>query len=203
MSRGTRLSNLVFLAAMPFAAATVLGALGSRFWICDLAAHATAQCAQALAVACVLLALLRRPWLCLCALLAAGLAVYRTAPLWGTPAHLATQSLQAEPSRPGTEAKQPLRLAAINLLVSNTDADAVLHACLDVPLDGVVTSELTERWMSDLALMRATFPHFVGKPAGVFGIGLWSRHPMRDAALLPLGGDWAPAVRAKIGRAHV
>ncbi len=201
MSLGQRLSGVVPLAAAPFAAAVVLGASGSRYWLCDLAAHATAQCAQALALACAMLALLRKPWWSLLLLPFAALAGYRALPLWHGFDRGLLPSLDATPEQapvgPGAQSA-PLRCAAINLLVDNTDTAAVLRACTAMPLDVIVASELTERWVADLAPLRTNFPHYVGRPAGVFGIGMWSRHPLRDAAVIPLGVDWAPAIRAVV-----
>ena len=207
MSLGQRMSSAVLLAAAPFAVAAVLGASGSRYWICDLAAHATAQCAQALVLASALLAILRNRRGLLLLLPFAVVASYRAWPLWQGRGSQLAPSLDAAPegtpSASGTTRapelpSAPLRCAAINLLVDNTDRAAVLRACTAIPLDVIVTSELTERWAADLAPLRADFPHYVGRPAGVFGIGLWSRHPLRNPAIIPLGVDWAPAIRAVV-----
>lgn len=201
MRLGQRLASAVMLAAAPFAVASVLGASGSRYWVCDLAAHATAQCAQALLIVCALLAILRKRRGLLLILPFALLASYRALPLWLDRGTTLSPSLDA--ASEGTQGfagipRAPLRCAAINLLVDNTDYPAVLRACTAMPLDVIVTSELTERWAADLAPLRADFPHYVGRPAGVFGIGLWSRHPLRTPAIIPLGVDWAPAIQAVV-----
>lgn len=206
MTLGPRLARLITLAAAPFAAAVLLAASGSRYWLCDLAAHATAQCAQVLLLASVALALLRKWLLSLCLLPFAVLACYQALPLWPTPRSVLEPSLDAAPASNSTRTNPPanalLRCASVNLLVSNTDRAAVLRACTELPLDVLVASELTERWLADLAPLRESLPYYVGRPAGVFGIGLWSRHPLRTSEVIPLGVAWAPAIRAVIDTPH-
>ena len=189
MALRLRLPLLVTLTAMPFVIAGILPAIGSHFWLCDLCAHATAQTAIALCLGCIALLLIRRFGFAFFLLPFALLASVRTAQLFCGGEPLQTPALRA---------RQPLRCAAINLLVDNEDAAAVLCACKSEHFDIITTSELTDRWVLDLAPLRAQFPHFIGKPSGIFGIGLWSRHPLRGAQVIPLGVDWAPAIRAEV-----
>jgi endonuclease/exonuclease/phosphatase (EEP) superfamily protein YafD len=175
------------LAVLP-ALAVAFGALGSRVWLLDLCAHTTAQCAFALAVAELALLFARR-WLW-CALLApfALLACLRTAPLF-------VGSAGARPSRaPG----RVLRLASINLRFDNDDHAAVLAALRSEPFDVIAVNEMTRVWRAALHPLDADYPHHLDWPASTFGIGLWSRYPLKEAEVIPLGSAVTPAIRAVV-----
>jgi endonuclease/exonuclease/phosphatase (EEP) superfamily protein YafD len=172
------------LAVLP-ALATAFGALGSRVWLLDLCAHTTAQCALALAGAELALLFARR-WLW-CALLApfALLACLRTAPLF-------VGRAGASPTR---SAERVLRLASLNLRFDNDDHAAVLAALRSEPFDVIAVSEMTKAWLSALQGLNADYPHYVGWPDSCFGIGLWSRHPLREPAVIPLGHAATPGIK--------
>lgn len=177
-----------------------LGALGSRCWLLDLCADATAQGACALLAATLLLALLARWRWCAALLPFLLLAALRTLPLFAAAAPcalpIAAATASAPLRAPTAAAGRPVRLATFNLLEDNRDFAAVLAACRREPFDVVGVSEMTADWERALAALGDELPHHVGRAAGVFGIGLWSRHPLRDAQVIPLGFTWAPAITA-------
>src|SRR5262245_53494475 len=148
----------------------------------------TAQCAFALAFAELALLFARR-WLW-CALLApfALLACLRTAPLF----------VGRGGARPSGAAERVLRLASINLRFDNDDHAAVLRALRSESFDVIAVSEMTRAWLSALQALNADYPHYVGWPDSCFGIGLWSRHPLRDPAVIPLGHAATPGIKTVV-----
>jgi endonuclease/exonuclease/phosphatase (EEP) superfamily protein YafD len=93
-----------------------------------------------------------------------------------------------------------LRLLSLNLLRGNeANAAATLAVVRQSDADVVYCAEATPRWLAALQPLLADYPHhhFAADP-GYYGTLLFSRLPLRDAASLPLGVDWAPAVRAVV-----
>jgi endonuclease/exonuclease/phosphatase (EEP) superfamily protein YafD len=187
-SRRLQVSAVVAALAVLPALATAFGALGSRVWLLDLCAHMTAQCAFAL-VAAGLALLFARRWLW-CALLAPFvlLACLRTAPLF----------VGRAGARPSGSAERVLRLASVNLRFDNDDHAAVLAMLRSEPFDVIAVTEMTKAWLSALQALNADYPHYRGWPGTCFGIGLWSRYPLQDAQVLPLGSPVWPAIRAVV-----
>ena len=181
-----QLANLVLgLSVMP-AAMLAAAWLAPFFWWADLAAVFAVQVAACLLASCLVLAWARRwRWLVAIGTLAV-LACIRLPPMWfGTPG--------------GATSGAPLRVLAINLLRDNEDAGAVLAAVAQWSPDLIVWSEATPTWERALTPLRKEYPFGDGKwDPGYFGIALWSRLPVRDLRVVPLGYDWAPAVTALV-----
>ncbi len=176
---------LLLLLALPPALVTLAGWAGGLHWAADLCRHFPLP---------ALLALLPLGLgLCWCRWRLAGLGLLLLAlspfldlvPLW-----LGRGDAAAPPFA-------PLRVMAINLLRENGDHAAVLRAIAERDPDVIALSELTPSWDAATAPLRKSHPHFLRRAdPGWFGIALHSRLPLRDGQVLPLGFDWAPAIRA-------
>lgn len=182
--RTRQLSNLVLGLSVVPTTMLVAAWLAPLFWWADLLAVFAVQVAACLLATCVVLAWARRwRWLAAVGALAA-VSCIRLSPMWfGTPG--------------GATSGAPLRLLAINLLRDNDDAAAVLAAVAQWSPDVIVWSEATPAWERALTPLRKEYAFGDGKwDPGYFGIVLWSRLPVRDLRIVPLGFDWAPAVTA-------
>ena len=94
----------------------------------------------------------------------------------------------------------PLSVQAINLARGNeVNSEEVLAEIRRSNPDVLFLSEVTPAWHARLAPALVDFPfrHVTADP-GYFGVALYSRLPLRDAATIPLAYDWAPAVRAVV-----
>jgi endonuclease/exonuclease/phosphatase (EEP) superfamily protein YafD len=183
----SRASNVVALLCVPAFAAALAPFVAPWHWTLDLLACFPLQAVFALAVAAASLLAARRPRLALLYLAGAALAAVHVVPL-GAPALLASPDAV------------PLRVLTLNLLRGNeANAQAALDVVAARDPDVVVASEVTPTW---LAALRDGMPHhpFVCEraDAGFFGVAVLSRLPLRDAAVIPLGTSFAPAVRAVV-----
>lgn len=181
--------RLVAVLAAPAPAVALAPAFGALHWSFDLAASFAVQgTAATLLVAAVLATARRWPLATLYALLG-GMGAAGIVPDW-LPAH------PPPATRPGS-----VRLQSLNLLRDNLrHADAASRTLADADADVVFLSELTPEWQRALAPALAAWPHRIEQPdPGSFGVGLYSRWPLRDATIVPLPFAWAPAVRAVVG----
>jgi endonuclease/exonuclease/phosphatase (EEP) superfamily protein YafD len=93
-----------------------------------------------------------------------------------------------------------LRVMAMNLLRSNDAGfqDALQRIRAFEP-DVLFCSEATPEWHAWLAAQLTELPHRAARPdPGYFGVALFSRWPLEGACVIPLGVEWAPAVRAVV-----
>ncbi|MBL8738428.1 MAG: endonuclease/exonuclease/phosphatase family protein [Planctomycetes bacterium] len=156
-------------------------------WSLDLLANFVVQAGWFLLLAAALFAW-QRAWRALSACLAgAAVAGAAVLPDWFG----ATATVTAAPAA-------SVRLLALNLLRDNeANAALALAGLADAAPDIVLASELTPEWHERLAPGLAAFPHrHVRTDPGYFGVGLWSRWPLRDATIVSLG--WSPAIRAVV-----
>ena len=186
--RWTNLVAWTALLACPIAAAPWLAGL---HWTCDNAACFAVQAMAVLILAAIALATARRFALAGVAAAFAIVAAAAVVPDW---VRSSTTAVAAEPRQP------PLRVMAMNLLRINRDGQReALARIREFAPDVLLCSELTPRWHRLLAPQLTELPHRICRPhAGYFGIGLFSRHPLREGEPRPLAFDWAPAIRAVI-----
>jgi endonuclease/exonuclease/phosphatase (EEP) superfamily protein YafD len=87
---------------------------------------------------------------------------------------------------------------SLNLLRGNHDRlAAALQVVRDEAADVVFCAEVTPEWLAGLAAGLPEFPHrCLRADEGYFGVALFSRWPLQQAEVVPLGVSWAPAIRA-------
>jgi endonuclease/exonuclease/phosphatase (EEP) superfamily protein YafD len=92
-----------------------------------------------------------------------------------------------------------LRVLSLNLLYNNTQVAAALEEVSRTNPDVVFCSEFTPAWLAGLSAGLTAFPHrcLHGEP-GCFGVALFSKFPLHEAAVVPVGFDWSPAIRAVV-----
>ena len=90
-----------------------------------------------------------------------------------------------------------LRVLTINLLYNNTHVAAALEEVARTAPDVVFCAEVTPAWLAGLSAGLVAFPHrcLHGDP-GTYGVALFSKLPLHEAAVIGIGFDWAPAIRA-------
>jgi len=182
-----RLHRVLALFALLLLPCAVAPWLGFVHWSVDLVACFVVQTMLALVGLGVLIALCRAWRWCALALGLAALASAAVLPAWLSPASTA-----------GVDGP-PLRVLALNLLRGNDDVAGALAAVVEYEPDLVFCSEVTPEWLQALAPLRARLPFVIERAdPGYFGVAVFSRLPLRDGAVLPLGFAWAPAVRVVV-----
>ncbi|MBX3462290.1 MAG: endonuclease/exonuclease/phosphatase family protein [Planctomycetes bacterium] len=181
-----RPSNLLALLALPALPATLAPHLPAWHWSIDLLACFPVQAMAWLGLLAGALAVLRRWRPALLCLFGSLLAAAGVVPGW---IHLGGH---------GTGSDPVVRVLSLNLLRgAEAHAAEALAAVAGSDADVVFCSELTPAWLAALAPLLARYPHHHLAPdPGYFGTGLFVRWPLRRAETIPLGVDWAPALRA-------
>jgi endonuclease/exonuclease/phosphatase (EEP) superfamily protein YafD len=152
--------------------------LFSHFQLLGLAVTLTAMAAT----------VLRSRWL---AALLAVAAVLQAIPLF--------RYSGPNPVPPTPLATARLRILMANLLVDNTDYDALSRLIRRERPDIVGLVEFSPEWRDGLAGVRSEFPYRVEAPYGTLGLAFWFREPPRKTGppewLLPTG---APFLHAEV-----
>ncbi|MBL9079058.1 MAG: endonuclease/exonuclease/phosphatase family protein [Planctomycetes bacterium] len=187
--RRWRLTNVLVLATLPAFAPALAPFVAGWHWSLDLLANFPVQAMGALALAAVLLAAARR---------------FRVALAFGGGALLAAAAVVpdwcAGPTVTAAAPGATVRVLSLNLLRgAEANGPAAVAAVRAHDPDVLFCSELTPAWLAALAPALVDYPHrhTVADP-GYYGTGLFARLPLRQAANVPLGVDWAPAVRAVV-----
>ncbi|MEO6598201.1 MAG: endonuclease/exonuclease/phosphatase family protein [Planctomycetota bacterium] len=174
---------------MPAIAPAVAPFCAGWHWTLDLLACFPVQAMGCLLLAGTILLAARRWQFAILYLVGASVAAVAVLPAW----------VGGLPAASGV----PLRMLAINLLRGNEQhvaraLDAVRLAAPDV----IFCSEVTPVWLEGLAAGLPDFPYrCLHADPGFFGVGLFSRLPLRAATVMPLGFDWSPAIRAVVDTA--
>lgn len=181
-----RPTNLLCLLTMPAFASALAPFLPNWHWLIDLPACFPTQAAMCLFPTALVFALARRKRLAWAYLAGGLLALLAILPGWWA-ARAATR----------TDGER-LAVLSLNLLRGNEkDAPAALLAVTTHNPDVVFCSEVTPAWLTALEPGLAAFPHrILHADPGYFGLALFSKLPLMDGAVIPLGCDWAPAIRA-------
>ena len=174
-------------------AATLLAATASGFWLGDLAVHFPVQYAGLALILFVLLLILRRPAWAGLALVVAALNAFSAAPV------LAARP----PASPliARDAPDPVhvRVASLNVLYTSTQYQRVAEFIHREHPDAVVLMEMTAAWRRGLVGLEQEFPfHYQTQGVGKRGMDLWSRLPMKDVGVLPIGARQEPAIQATL-----
>lgn len=93
-----------------------------------------------------------------------------------------------------SQASQSIKIASINLDMSNTQYAKVLKFIHDYNADILLLTELTPAWLAQLNMLQAKYPHFYHIPEkGGFGIAMYSRFPMLNSQTVVLDNLISPA----------
>ena len=175
------------MCALPTAAVALLPMREDVPWPLDLAAHCALPCALALAGAALVLLLVLRMK---SALLFAAIAVVPGARLW---------PLYAPRDHAAATGAPLLRAAIVNAFANNPTPERVRAWLVETDADVFAVLEYTPAHQRALASLRARWPHLVEHAiASPFGIALFSKHPLRDVSLEPLGASSHQAIFATI-----
>lgn len=187
MTAARRGNVLLTLAAIAVIGASLLPFGARAWWVLDLATHFRVQYATAALILIVPFALRRRyTW---CAALAASAAISLLPVLPYLP-------LGARPAVASASGR-PVEVLTANLLFRNHSAERFVELVREQSPDVIVLVEYTEEWASAIGEIRHAYPYRFEHPARrADGIALFSRYPLDNVALLPLG-RW-PAVEATV-----
>jgi len=171
-------------------------ATGARyFWLFDLAVHFRVQYAVMGLIGFVLLLVARAPaWALLALIVASWNAMYAAPALVSHPPSLprvAGEAATGDPVR--------LRVASINVLYTNDEYSKVADFVQRERPDAVAMLEMTAKWRQALAGLDKIYPHrYQTTGVGGRGITFWTRLPMKDVSVLPIGVRQEPAIQATL-----
>lgn len=176
--------------------AASLCTLGARdFWLFDLAIHFRVQYAAMGLLGFILLLVARAPAWALLALSVAAWNAMDAAPALMThhPAlpRVAGEAATGDPVR--------LRVAALNVLYANDEYSRVTDFVQRERPDAVAMLEMTAKWRQALAGLDKIYPHrYQTMGVGGRGMTFWTRLPMKDVSILPIGVRQEPAIQATL-----
>ncbi len=173
-------------------AATLLALFARSGWLPELTAHFRLQYLLVLALLGIGFGVLRRPRP---ALIATLLLVPNA---WSVAPYLLP--LAITPSEAGSVAAgHEIRVVALNLLFSNGNHAAVRDYLRQSDADLLVLSELTPVWVSALREVTATYPYWLSVDRiHPWGLGLYSRYPLRGERITNLGLPGSVNVSARV-----
>ena len=186
------LMQLAYLALGGTGVATVLALFAHSGWAPELATHFRLQYVVVLTVLGLGFGVLRRPRL---ALIAAVLLIPNA---WIVGPYLLP--LAVTPSEAGVAAVgHEVRVVALNLLFSNDHHAEVRDYLRRSDADVLVLSELTPAWVSALREVTATYPYWLSVDRiNPWGLGLYSKYPLREERLTNLGLPGSVNVTARV-----
>jgi endonuclease/exonuclease/phosphatase (EEP) superfamily protein YafD len=169
------------------AAVVTLGTFAARWhWRLDLLTHFSMQLVLALTPPCLILVITRRWRLASVAFVLLLVHASRLAPLY-----LPRPSVEDRGSR--------LRAVSANVLHTNRDSTALVELVRHDAPDFLLAMELNDSWLSRLAPIEARYPHrVVSTRPDAFGIGLFSRLPIKDYRIEWLGDVEVPSIIATL-----
>lgn len=174
--------------------ATLIATTAGGFWLGDLAVHFPVQyVVLALLLFVVFLIASRPAWAALALAIAAFNAMTAAPVLAARP-----------PAAPPVVARGPgdpvrVRVASLNVLYTSGQYQRVADFIHHEHPDAVVLMEMTADWRQGLAGLAREFPYrYETHGVGVRGMNLWSRLPMKDVGVLPIGVRQEPAIQATL-----
>jgi endonuclease/exonuclease/phosphatase (EEP) superfamily protein YafD len=179
----------LFVLSVALVVAMNLVPLGARlYWTLELTTHFRVQYV-ALTALVLAVAALRRRWVAVAVLAAAG-AVSALPVVPYLPRALAPEA--AAVSRAG-----PLKVLTVNVSYRQFLPRRLLEIVGETDPDIVVVQELTPHAERVLARLDTELPYFRKFPAdGAYGIGLWSKHELESGETIALGR--LPAIQARV-----
>jgi endonuclease/exonuclease/phosphatase (EEP) superfamily protein YafD len=175
--------------------ATLIATTAGGFWLGDLAVHFPVQyAALALFLFVVFLIAGRPAWAALALAIAAFNAMSAAPVLAARPPAAPLAVARGSPGDPVR-----VRVASLNVLYTSGQYQRVADFIHHEHPDAVVLMEVTAEWRKGLASLAKEFPYrYETQGVGVRGMNLWSRLPMKDAGVLPIGVRQEPAIQATL-----
>jgi endonuclease/exonuclease/phosphatase (EEP) superfamily protein YafD len=179
--------GLLVAAGAVACAATLLGFIGRFSWICDLFSHFRVQYVLALGVLGIALLLERHRKT------AAVFAVFAALNVFAIlPAYVTFRSTPRVP--PGSPT---FRVMLINVNTDAGDPARVAAVIRRHDPDVLVLEEISARWVRDLSWLADAYPHHRSEPrSDNFGIGLYSKFPLRESRIAAIGEAGVPSILA-------
>lgn len=172
----SRLLDLTFVGA---AVASVAALLTHAAWVGELAVHFRLQYALAFAVLTVAYLAGRRRAMAMVSLALLLLNAWFVAPY--VLSAVVPQSVAAT-------AGEDVSVISLNLLVRNREYAEVRDYLREQDADVLVLSELSPEWVAQLRGVLNRYPHVLAHPQhGAWGLGMYSRYPLRAAEVTDLG----------------
>jgi endonuclease/exonuclease/phosphatase (EEP) superfamily protein YafD len=187
-----RLHRFIEYAALFGVLITLAGLLGRHAWFCELFTHFKLQLAACFVLYAALECMARHTHHVIASLAFAAVNALPAVLLALPPA-------EGGPRPPGA-GECRLRILQANVLVSNTNAPALLALVAREDPDVVVLQEPNARWLRDLAPLTNAYPVFAAEPReDNFGAAVFCRLPSASAEIFHLSDpEAAPSTRARI-----
>lgn len=182
-----RLADLCAAMAVAGASISLLGFLGRFHWFLDLFSHFRVQYGLVLLIFALFLFIARRFRTALFCLLIAGLNLGQVLPLYRSS------------SPEGTFEGAPYRFMLLNVNTHSGNPEAVMRLLQKEQPDILLLEEISDKWVESLQGLGAIYPHQHLEPQeDNFGIGLYSRHPLKEAKTIYIGRDPLPSIQATV-----
>ncbi|HVY79963.1 MAG TPA: endonuclease/exonuclease/phosphatase family protein, partial [Steroidobacteraceae bacterium] len=189
-----RIPALAALLTLSLLGASLLATTAGRFWLGDLAVHFPVQYAALALVTFVVFLIVRRPAWAALALAIAACNTFSAAPVLAARPPTAPSAVARGPGDPVR-----VRVASVNVLYTNRQFQRVADFIHRERPDAVVLVEMTDDWRRALASLDREYPyHYATRGVGFRGVNLWSRLPMKDVGVLPIGARQEPAIQATL-----
>lgn len=200
LNRPVHASVLPMLLGAIVALCSLFGRLGAWGWMPDLLSHFYLHYTLLLIGLAVWVAATRRigaaAALLMVALLDAAIVLSHIAV---GPEPQLQQPSRHDPTAPDRPSTSQLRLVTANVHTENLQAAPLLAWIRAERPDVVVTIEVNQRWLRDLAPLAATHPYVLQRRAeDNFGIALFSRFPLRKAESLSLSAAGLPSLHVEL-----
>jgi len=102
-----------------------------------------------------------------------------------------------------SEAMPSVRAMLINVNTQRGDPERVRQVILATDPNILVLEEISERWMSELAWLTNSHPYAITQPReDNFGIGLFSKLPIKDGEVVYIGDAEVPSIVATLNIEH-
>jgi endonuclease/exonuclease/phosphatase (EEP) superfamily protein YafD len=176
-------------------AATICAAGARYLWLFDLAVHFRVQYAALGLFGFIVLLVARAPaW----ALLALGVAACNA--MYAAPTLVTHhESLPRMSGEAATGDPVRLRIASLNVLYANDEYSRVAEFVQRERPDAVAMLEMTAKWRQALAGLDKMYPYrYQTTGVGQRGMTFWSRLPLKDVSVLPIGVRQEPAIQATL-----
>ena len=169
---------------------TVLAAFGRHAWVAELASHFPVHyLATAALVGAV--GLLRRHYR-----IAAAAAVLAAPNAWLAAPYVIPTLVPTSIAEERNDAAD-VSLLSLNLFYINRDYAAVRDYLTGADADVLVLSEWTPAWAVELESVTRRYPHWMAMPRRTpWGLGVFSKYPLRDEQFVDLGVPGSVNVRA-------
>lgn len=174
--------------------ATLIATTAGGFWLGDLAVHFPVQYAGLALILFVAFLIASRPGWAALALAIAAFNTMSAAPVLAARPPAAPPAVARGPGDPVR-----VRVASLNVLYTSGQYQRVADFIHHERPDAVVLMEMTEEWRHGLAGLARDFPyHYETHGVGIRGMNLWSRLPIKDVGVLPIGVRQEPAIQATL-----